>query len=473
MGKNQHGLKQQCLDVMNQNEWLNPLFDKAAKTYIEARDEFLSRDNSLCYSPEAMERAKYQHCYHKFLFSLLEDIHRYTYLSSFEIFLYEERLSQKEDSSFFSSRYFLTNASHHIIGTWERTLRLCGLLYGYDFDRSSKYEHIYRALKKNQEFNKSKVFELLKYIVERNHLSDIEKLRKGNDHELSVHTKHKEDDDLKEYATSCFLTVKSLYEVIHFFIDRFQKECFIRIKPIDLSQFRWGIPLNIKKIEESLKKELGKKLFYRLENSFISLSNLILDITALWPITAEYLTQKDEKSLYILHHTDPIFRLHEATNSLRYGYKLIVSANETGQDLRDVSVYFKDMDYSYFIESSIIRIYSVFDKLAVLLHHHTGLGEICTFEQFMRRYASQPINNSEWLTQALNIYETEVYKELNQLRQDNFHHIAKEGFIHLTDSENSHLYNMVIASKNIEMLIPMLSKMFCVLKDKLLSIEGL
>ncbi|MEK8130896.1 hypothetical protein WMW72_23605 [Paenibacillus filicis] len=137
-------LKQRCMDVMNQNEWINPLFDKAASICIETRDEFLEQENT-CYTDEAMERARFQHSYHGFLFSLLEDIHRYTYLAACEISLYEERLSQKDDRSFFSSRYFLANASHHIIGVWERTLRLSGLVYGYDFNnRSWKYSQIYK-----------------------------------------------------------------------------------------------------------------------------------------------------------------------------------------------------------------------------------------------------------------------------------------------------------------------------------------
>ncbi|MEK8130895.1 Cthe_2314 family HEPN domain-containing protein [Paenibacillus filicis] len=314
---------------------------------------------------------------------------------------------------------------------------------------------------------------LLKDLVEKNHLSAIEAIRIGNDHELSVHVEYEKDDDLKQLAESCFLNVKALYEVIHFFIERFQKECFIRIQPIDLARFRWSIPINSVKINKLIPTEMAGELYNRLENSFKSLSNLIFDITGLLPVAAPYLRKLDEKSKYILRHTDPIFRLHEATNSLRYACYLIGRAKETDQELHDVTVYFKNMDYTYFIESAIIRIYSVFDKLAVILHQYTGLGKISTFEQFIRHYSDQPGKNPELLSHALSIYETEEYKELHQLRQDNFHHIVKENYIHRVDSEWSHFNNMVNASKNIQMLYPLLAEMLDILKAKLLSKEGL
>lgn len=473
MSNKRKQLKQRCMDVMNQNEWINPLFDKSASIYIEARDEFLEQENTF-YTTEAMERATFQHSYHEFLFSLLEDIHRYTYLATCEIYLYEERLTQKNDSNFFSSRYFLSNASHHIIGVWERSLRLSGLIYGYDFNKGSwKYSQIYRALKKGEAFVNSKVFGLLKNLVENNHLSAIEALRLGNDHELSVHVKFEKDDDLQQLAESCFINVKALYEVIHYCIDRFQKECFVRVEPIDLARFRWSIPLNSVKFEELIPKELTGELYSRLEDSFKSLSSLIRNITGLMPIAAPYLRQLDDKSKYILRHTDPIFRLHEATNSLRFAYNLMGGAKETDQELHEVTVCFKNMDYTYFIEAAITRIYSVYDKVAVLLHQHTGLGEISTFEQFIRHYSDQSGNNPKLLSHALDIYETEEYKDLHQLRQDNFHHIVKENYIHHVDGEWSHANNMINASKNIEILFPLLTEMFDILKEKLLSIEGL
>jgi hypothetical protein len=314
--------------------------------------------------------------------------------------------------------------------------------------------------KKKESFTNTEVFLLIQELKNNNHFPDIEKLRKSNDHQLSEHVKYERDDDLHKLAMSCYENAKALYQIIQFYIERFQNECFIRINGIDLIQFRWDLTIDSSKIETTISKELKRNLLQdRLNRCDEYITIHISTFQALKPVTSLFLTKLDKNSTNILHHSDFVFRLHEATRSLKFAYNLMMDAKEKEREFYEETVFFVDMNYAYFIESAISRIYSVYDKIAILLHIYTGEGsKTSTFEQFMRNIKVE-IKNDELLTFASSVFNREEYKELHQLRQNNFHHIVKENFINRVDSEWSHLYNMVLVSKNIEILKPMINKL--------------
>ncbi len=131
---------------------------------------------------------------------------------------------------------------------------------------------------------------------------------------------------------------------------------------------------------------------------------------------------------------------------------------KNNSELNEEFVCFHNMNYSYFIESAIYRIYAVYDKLANLLCIYTNTQEEQnTFERFMRHIANVP-KNSDLIEIARSIFNTEEYKELAKLRQDNYHYMTKENFINIRDSEWSNVYNLISASKNIELLKNIISK---------------
>ncbi|KAF6576563.1 hypothetical protein JDW19_02465 [Paenibacillus polymyxa] len=452
-------LDQRCLEIINRNESLNSLFDEVSAIHKEAEEHYKIKILSTI-SKKQKEHFELQWLFFAYLFSLLEDIHRYSYLALCEVALYEKRLEEKEDRSFFSSRYFLSNASVHIIGAWERTFRLSGILYGHDFTKGTQIKKIYQELKKKDEFKDTEVFLQFKKLREdSNHLPDIEDFRKGNDHGLSSHVKFEKDDDLKKLANSCYENGRALYEIIQFYIFRFQNECFLRRSEIDLRNFGWDLKIDPAKLDAitsiEFKRELLPARIHRCREYITGYINAFLAIAQK---TGPFLTKYDENSIYILQHSDVIWRLSEANNSLGYAYSLMTKAVKKNKELNELEIYYRNMDYAYYIESAISRIYSVYDKIAILLHIHTGEGgRSNTFEQFIKRITDENLKN-ELLAIAKNIFEREEYQELNQLRQINFHYIVKENFIHIVDREWSHSYNMVMASKNIEILEPLITK---------------
>ncbi|MBD8498513.1 Cthe_2314 family HEPN domain-containing protein [Paenibacillus arenosi] len=452
-------LKKSCMELINQNEELNSLFDKVAVNYREESDDF-SVSILPNYSEANKERYAQQKSYTNYLLSLLEEIHRYSYLALCETFMYQERLDYKDDNNFFSSRYFLSNASFHIIGAWERTIRLSGLLYGYDFNQSLKYSHIYNALKKNREFKCNEVFLVIQELKSSTHFPDIEELRISNDHKLSKHVEYESDDDLRRMALSCYENAKGLYQIIYYYINRFLNERIIRVTEIDLTLFKWNLTLDVVKIKPIISKELTSELLpARLDRCSDYLSNHIYTFEALRYITNHFLTTLNNNSKYMLLHSDLVFRLHEATRSLKFAYNLIVKAKKEHKELGEESVCFVNMDYAYFVESAISRVYSAYDKIAMLLHYYTGGGsKENSFEQFMRNHNDE-LENEELLRLANSIYNRDEYKELYQLRQNNFHHMVKENFINRSDSEWSHVYNLILVSKNIQILKPLVSKL--------------
>ncbi|WP_076193951.1 hypothetical protein [Paenibacillus sp. FSL H8-0175] len=137
-----------------------------------------------------------------------------------------------------------------------------------------------------------------------------------------------------------------------------------------------------------------------------------------------------------------------------------MSSGQNGTELYEQEIAFPNMDYSYFVESALTPIYSVYDKIAILLVYHSGTGKANnTFEQFMRNN-TEVKKNSEFFELAHKFYERKEYTKLNKLRQDNFYHLVKENFIHHVDSEWSNVYNMILVSKNIEYLKSLVKKSF-------------
>lgn len=449
------------MEIINQNESLNQMFDSTAALYKETEANFRLQTLTT-YSEERKEIYESQKSYLSYLFSLLEDIHRYSYFSLCEVYLYEHQLAHKDDRTFFSSNYFLRNASFHIIGAWERTFRLSSLIYGFDFsgDNWDRSRTLYDFLKSTDSFNTSEIYHLIKELKSNGHLPEIEKLRIRNDHQLSMHVDYETDDELMKHARSSYENAKTLYKIVHLYILKFQNECFLQTRKVDLKKFSWKKKIDSPEhLERTVSSEFERNLLRaRLERCSIYINEGIEIFINFRPIINPFLTLKNETSKYILQHSDIVWRLHEAIRSLQYSYNLIVSSYRKETELYEQEIYFRNMDYSYFIESAVTRIYSVYDKIAILLHLHTGGGKANnTFEQFMRNN-TEVVKNSEFFDLASNIYERKEYKELNNLRQDNLHHMVKENFIHKVDSEWSNLYNMILASKNIEILKPLFKK---------------
>ncbi|MDG0808529.1 hypothetical protein [Cohnella rhizosphaerae] len=96
----------------------------------------------------------------EYMFSLLEEVHRFAYHATFECHLFCD-MFESADHMFFSDRYFLTNSVIKTIGAWEKLLRFHCLYFEVQLDREPKNNSLSRLQKKmnKTEFKKNKVIQ--------------------------------------------------------------------------------------------------------------------------------------------------------------------------------------------------------------------------------------------------------------------------------------------------------------------------
>ncbi|WP_058301061.1 hypothetical protein [Gorillibacterium timonense] len=293
-------LQKECLDIINQNEFINSKFDSSGLLFQQNR-EYVTKTISTAIPIELLNHYDRQLSYNGYLFSLLEEIHRFSYLALSGVFMFEERLKHKQDDTFFSSRYFLNNSFLHVMGAWERTFRLSAFIHGYDFSKNSgKSSAVYRALKKVETFQKSRVSSLIEDLKARGYFPTIEDFRESNDHRLSKHVEYSQDDDMKKVAWSCYENAATLYKVIMILLEQLSSQSFIYNDLINLNILNWDARLDLKKINETVPIELQKQLLdSRLEQNQNYITKAISTFEALRPKLNKYLTKLDEHATRI------------------------------------------------------------------------------------------------------------------------------------------------------------------------------
>jgi hypothetical protein len=118
-------------NLINKNPKLNLLLDDWAEFYEE---------NTKLYRNKSTEVFKKADIVQRYLFSQIEEIHKYAYNASFELILFVKYL-ETSDVFFFTPRFFFINATFKIMGAWDRLIKFLGIIYDIEFSKNPKKKY--------------------------------------------------------------------------------------------------------------------------------------------------------------------------------------------------------------------------------------------------------------------------------------------------------------------------------------------
>ena len=406
----------------------------------------------------------------RYLLNLIEDAHFFVNQALNELILYEH-FSLNNSPYFYSGRFALNNACFHTIMAWERSINILAILYSIALDNNIKrnsFNNIYSKLKKDADFRKTTLYTSINNLKCNHILTNIDKIRKFNDHDLSWYIndmkkyadKNKEselfDESVLKYISKDILqNIDCLYEILEVSIknglEKIKKETDIQIHSsikIDLKNDYNNMIQYINSSHVDIEK--SKKIY---EHIVVELEKWI-DISQTIPI--RQLANNDEKFNYILFlFNDIVFRCHEISRCL------LDSSNPKAAEVYRMPDYL--INKQYFIYSSIYRIYSLYDKLSRLiakLFNLTLQKEQFYFEDFII-YAKE--NNicvsNKIISDFSNISTKSSYEGLDRMRNRLFH-IIRPGAINGEEGVNIfEEYMTLLCIENIQFIIPLLPEL--------------
>ncbi|WP_411501267.1 hypothetical protein [Bacillus thuringiensis] len=373
----------------------------------------------------------------KYMFSLLEEIHRFVYEASFECSIYCD-LFLIEDKKFFSDRFFLRNAISKIIGSWEKVLRFHSLYFGITFDAKKKRNTLTNLQKKLNKtaYKQTDTYQLLYALKSKGLFKEIDENRKMLDHELTYQIGTSPINSAKKVL---ILTehCTALYKCLEECITLYEKECRISsYEFIEKLQFRLPEPeykVYKKKSQKLKKRDTPKDIMLFQEKSVIYLLAFQKRIEEVRRWKTKYSAPPMELLYYRLF--DSVVRMHESARSL--AYMLDMYAKASTLNYIDQDKYwenFQGMNYRYFLMSALLRIYSVYDKLAIVMQElfevepkrktFEGTVEYIRLEESF--YSSLPP-----MKLCNKILSTPSFKLLYKYRQDHFHLLTSQHFLPL------------------------------------------
>lgn len=374
----------------------------------------------------------------EYMFSLLEEVHRFAYHAGFECFLFCE-MFEKPDHSFFSERYFLTNSVIKVIGAWEKIFLFYSLFFGTDLDTNPKNNSLVSMRKKlnKTEFNKTEIYKKFTGLKSNGSFKKVDDARKYNDHNVSYHLGNNYSETL-EVAKAVLENVKILYcgieEAIKLLDTRvrlvkkdFTNKHHLVTKPEENNKV-------FKKKAKRIKKEYSHqkvRVINELSVDYIMWSEKRLAEASSWKIR---FSNPPLLSIYY-RLIDITVRLHESARSLGYAVEMFRDAVKINYaDLDKYWIKFDGMNYRYFIYSALIRIYASYDKIAVIIQ---DLFEIdlknASLEKtinYMKTSDDFSFYNSLPPFKIINrVLSDASYKRLNNSRQDFFHLLVMQDFM--------------------------------------------
>ncbi|WP_242223164.1 YecA family protein [Bacillus cereus group sp. BfR-BA-01380] len=364
-----------------------------------------------------------------YLVHLVEEIHYFINRSCKDLRLADIALEinkQPLSQNFFSGRFFFHNAIENLWHATERIWTFLGIHYDFAFSNDfsqNKVPKIKDFIKKDEHYKKSKLKEVLGQLLSNNSYRKLDAIRKTNTHDLSFNVKEcKEaiqdgrktsdyfdrdanDVDLEFYLSEIrdiLFCIEKHYELLEEIIYLIQKNILhYELKNIPMIQEFLKFTESITP-KEKLEKGLIKLKTYKIE--------LLHDIE---------LYQGEDKFLIL----DVFFRLEEASRCLieifnvHNGYFYFHWERYSNSNLRDL------IDEQYLLYSSLLRIYSCFDKISRYLSLNYGdYSKIKYFadlddEKYAGRYAKG----------AKEVIKTKNYQLLHSFRNDIYHNLRVGG----------------------------------------------
>ncbi|WP_281658223.1 Cthe_2314 family HEPN domain-containing protein [Halobacillus sp. Cin3] len=402
----------------------------------------------------------------EYLFSLLEEVHQFSYNALFESYLYAE-LFENYTPEFFNERFFLHNAVLKSIGAWEKLIRYFAVFYGVELsDKSSKntLTQLQKQLKRKG-FKETKTYNLLWKLKSHNVFNELDKVRKTNDHSLSYHL----GTDLYTYSKVSEYVVQaneSVYEAITEALEIFSSRCVL--SNVHYSQSRKLVV--IRPNEKVIKKKYGRLQHAYNENLnkqlYDSTVEYIRTISTRLAGTKKWNKNYSSPNLRWVNYqlSDAVFRLHETSRSLSYMEKMFFEAvDQNYKDLDNYWIYFDGLNYRYFLLSGLIRIYSVYDKISKVIRElfEVDASNNSSFSGVIShiRMHQPELHFLPPIKICERILGSKAFKKLDKNRQDHFHLVTLQNFINSNSKEVIDLEVLVTIQENAKNLFELIESL--------------
>lgn len=400
-----------------------------------------------------------------YIIELIHDIHFFLDICSKDIIffyyamgLYEiqhETLDKGE--TFYSTIFFFDNAVNHILFSEERIYVLLAIFYDYEFDKNlseNRTHKIKKFLKNKDEFKNSKIKQILESIHGNQKYNYIKETREHNTHNLSSMNKkirddidgnpdnrYKYDKDTDEVSKEMLLPK---IESIIYCLEKYHTILF-ELMLFDFDQLKnRKIPM-LNKFEE----------------------NLLIRNTNTKPYTIDFMQniEKEKENLFFCIFIcqndllfDAFFRINEISKCMRDVYCIIMDKPFYDYWQKQGVTYITFIDPQYLLYSSILRLYSCYDKVAKDIATKTGkYTNVKHFEDF-KKYTSEKNKIDQ---EILKISTSENYKLLCNIRNDSFHNLSagclagEKGIHHFNDIMIQVVFeNMLMLLELLKLLLP-------------------
>ncbi|PFM94285.1 hypothetical protein COJ53_00630 [Bacillus cereus] len=463
-----HAVEFQAKCLIEENPRLNLLLDKWVEAYNQDTKDYRINATEVFRKADIIQR---------YLFSQIEEIHKYAYNASFELILFVKHLENRDDF-FFSPSYFFINATFKVMGAWDRLIKFLGVVHDIAFNENQKkntFDNVYKSLKKNKDFKESKAFCFINNLKSSGKFKVIDDVRKDNDHNLSRHVKVETDDELLSDLEDLLEHCRVLYGFISYCVDllsnvqkinckaKFIFDTFSIEKSYDLDGISRGLEVFMK----------NNSLPDKIQNISVLIIEQIQGVLSCNPSSLMEYSAPPLYKIYIFL-SDIVFRLHESIRSIGLTYNLYSEGVHLGyEDLDKYSIYFEGMNYRYFIYSSLFRVYNVYDKLGhIILDLFEGeKPKHLTFENIIAKNIEEinipPIQFSK------EVIESQPYKDLYNNRQEHYHYLVSQEYLspNVRELIDFELVRVIII--NIEKqinIIKMIGKVFFPMVDLVLKI---
>ena len=425
-------IRENALENIERNGYLNNLFDEVLikeKGIVDGTIVGSQNTNDFCNASIDLR---------KYMYSLLEEVHQFTYHACFECVLYSD-FSIIPVHKFFSERYFLQNAVLKTIAAWEKLIKFYALYYEVTFDDKEKRNTLTNLQKSlfHTDFRQTQIYERLYRLKSDGVFKQLDDARKSYDHNLSSHLNG--TFNLTLIAQAIILNGQILYNGLEEALDLYNKRSRI-VSSEFVGKFTFYLPEE--DLEVFSEKAQRIKQYYKNHNlhktngdifnrsvQYIKLINLRFDDMVKWSTiyTAPPL-QEIYNRLF-----DVIIRIHESSRSISYMTNMFKEAVLKGNhDLDSYYVYFNGMNYRYFLLGSLLRIYSVYDKLAVIIQKLFEVNpKQKTFESTVE-YIKQNekfINSLPPMKLCNKIIKNRFFKKLYESRQEFSHYLTAQNYL--------------------------------------------
>jgi hypothetical protein len=267
----------------------------------------------------------------------------------------------------------------------------------------------------------------------------IDETRKSYDHRLSYEAGGS-IFDITNIVLALSHHCSSLYKCIVDCLDLFQRSMRI-VSEKFVNDFQFKLPVVNKKSYKKKSTQVQKKINIKDVELFQEKS-----IYYLFKYEARL---KEARSWDIKYSAPPIellyfrlfevtVRLHESARSLAQMLDMYTIGIDRYNDPDDYWIYFEGLNYRYYLLSSLIRVYSAYDKLAIVIQEFfEAEPKRKTFEgtiEYVRL-------NEEFLTGlppmkiCNRILSHSAYKKIYKSRQDHFHLLTPQNFLSLQYKE--------------------------------------